>query len=93
MRVGAGEKVRERSGAGVGGAAGMASSAVPEGTSTPVQRRLSRTYTTGALTELFDSEVVPSSLASIAPILRVANEIEAARPRVAYLCTCNHCHT
>ncbi|KAK4585552.1 hypothetical protein RGQ29_022984 [Quercus rubra] len=37
-------------------------------------------------TEVFDNEVVPSSLASIAPILRVATEIETERPRVAYLC-------
>lgn len=38
-------------------------------------------------TEVFDNEVVPPTLASIAPILCVANEIEADRPRVAYLCT------
>ncbi|WJX47762.1 Callose synthase 5, variant 2 [Trifolium repens] len=36
--------------------------------------------------EVFDNEVVPASLASISPILRVANEIETERPRVAYLC-------
>ncbi|KAM7497719.1 hypothetical protein LguiA_022133 [Lonicera macranthoides] len=33
-----------------------------------------------------DSEQVPSSLSSIAPILRVANEIEKDNRRVAYLC-------
>ncbi|KAJ7537160.1 hypothetical protein O6H91_12G100700 [Diphasiastrum complanatum] len=61
----------------------MATSGGPE----PPQRRLSRTYTTGTFsTEVFDSQVVPSSLASIASILRVANEIEAESPRVAYLC-------
>nr|KYP67853.1 Callose synthase 5 [Cajanus cajan] len=36
--------------------------------------------------EVFDNEVVPSSLATISPILRVANEIETERPRVSYLC-------
>ncbi|EFJ23784.1 glucan synthase like 4 [Selaginella moellendorffii] len=50
-------------------------------------RRLSRTYTNGMFSgEVLDSEVVPSSLAPIATILRVANEIEPERPRVAYLC-------
>ncbi|KAK7350887.1 hypothetical protein VNO77_09920 [Canavalia gladiata] len=49
-------------------------------------RRPSRSTATTFSTEVFDNEVVPSSLASISPILRVANEIESERPRVAYLC-------
>ncbi|KAL5165045.1 Callose synthase 7 [Glycine soja] len=33
-----------------------------------------------------DSELVPSSIAVLVPILRAANEIEEENPRVAYLC-------
>ncbi|KAJ4825933.1 Callose synthase 5 [Turnera subulata] len=52
-----------------------------------LSRRPSRSATTTIFsTEVFDNEVVPSSLGSIAPILRVATEIENERPRVAYLC-------
>ncbi|KAF5481508.1 hypothetical protein F2P56_002150 [Juglans regia] len=53
----------------------------------PPSRRMTRQQTRAA--EMPDedvSEVVPSSLSPIVPILRVAKEIETDNPRVAYLC-------
>lgn len=65
----------------------MSSTSRGPGPSEPPPRRLVRTQTAGNLGEsIFDSEVVPSSLVEIAPILRVANEVEKTHPRVAYLC-------
>ncbi|KAI4310785.1 hypothetical protein MLD38_035735 [Melastoma candidum] len=52
-----------------------------------LSRRPSRSAATTIFsTEVFDKEVVPSSLINIEPILRAAAEIEQERPRVAYLC-------
>ena len=57
------------------------------------QRKMSRAITmrTEGLSgeepgDIIESELVPSSLAPIIPILRAANEIEEDNPRVAYLC-------
>ncbi|XP_028091370.1 callose synthase 5 isoform X3 [Camellia sinensis] len=50
-------------------------------------RRPSRSAATTTFSmEVFDNEVVPTSLSSIRPILLVATEIQNERPRVAYLC-------
>ncbi|XP_072071701.1 callose synthase 3-like isoform X9 [Arachis hypogaea] len=53
----------------------------------PKMQRILRSQTAGIIgLGTFDSEVLPSSLVEIAPILRVANEVEEYNPRVAYLC-------
>ncbi|KAG0489378.1 hypothetical protein HPP92_008189 [Vanilla planifolia] len=54
-----------------------------------LSRRMTRSPTMledGEEKRTADSELVPSPLASIVPILRVANEIQSMNPRVAYLC-------
>ncbi|RYQ79272.1 hypothetical protein Ahy_Scaffold6g107980 [Arachis hypogaea] len=58
------------------------------GSDPPPQRWILQTQTAGNLgaDPILDSEVVPSSLVQIAPILCVANEVEASNPRVACLC-------
>ena len=72
--------------AGTGGGGGASS--VPYAPSSLLSRISSRnvSFSTNFSMEVFDHEVVPSSLVSIVPILRVASEIEHERPRVAYLC-------
>ncbi|WMV53781.1 hypothetical protein MTR67_047166 [Solanum verrucosum] len=70
-------------------AEGMDPPQTPVGGAGPssLTRRPSRSAATTTFSmEVFDNEVVPSSLQSIAPILRVAREIQNERPRVAYLC-------
>ncbi|XP_044492821.1 callose synthase 7-like [Mangifera indica] len=63
-------------------------SAVPQRSQS---RKMSRAHTMMVALQnednsAMDSELVPSSLAVIAPILRVANEIQEDNPRVAYIC-------
>ncbi|XP_019225886.1 PREDICTED: callose synthase 3-like [Nicotiana attenuata] len=65
----------------------MASRGGPE---LSLQQRITRTQTMGNIGKsMIDNEVVPSSLVEIAPILRVANEVEPINPRVAYLLLSN----
>uniref|UniRef100_A0A0D9V1R5 1,3-beta-glucan synthase n=1 Tax=Leersia perrieri TaxID=77586 RepID=A0A0D9V1R5_9ORYZ len=73
-----------------GGGGGM-----PSGQQPSLRRGMSRAFTMrpeglsgedGGDYKGEESELVPSSLAPIVPILRAANEIEEENPRVAYLC-------
>ncbi|KAF6147915.1 hypothetical protein GIB67_014495 [Kingdonia uniflora] len=50
-------------------------------------RRPKRSAATTTLSlEVFDNEVVPSSLGTIVPNLRVATKVESERPKFSYLC-------
>ncbi|XXG90536.1 hypothetical protein AAC387_Pa12g2277 [Persea americana] len=67
------------------------SSGSKEGPSRTGSRRVSRQPTMEAkekeILEPIDiAQMVPSSLAPIVPILRVANDLEPSNPRIAYLC-------
>ncbi|XP_024041521.1 callose synthase 7 isoform X1 [Citrus clementina] len=73
----------------------MASSSGTKKTRAPTPRRQSKAMSQAQKmfvdvededSSAIDSELVPSSLAAIAPVLRVANQIEKDNPRVAYLC-------
>lgn len=60
----------------------------------PLRRMVSKSKAQGMMFDLpkntgdlaVDTDLVPSSLPSIALILRVANEIEHDNPRVSHLC-------
>ncbi|KAE8767141.1 callose synthase 5 [Hordeum vulgare] len=68
-------------------AAAAASTTEPKMLTSGLNRGGSRSAAMPAFSmEVFDNEVVSSSLSSIATILRVAAEIEPERPRVVYLC-------
>lgn len=49
-------------------------------------RHQSRTITMDYPSDIVDPSVVPPSLSSIAPFIRVAFDVEAESPRIAYLC-------